>query len=583
MRPVLFRSDVQTFNSQGLGTLSRVTECTVKEELNNGVYELNLTVIGDDPLIENVTVGNIIAVKPNKTDPRQAFVITNVTKPINNLYTVYAIHIAQFFQKITPEGLFTASTLDEALANMYSFQINDTPLRWYRDSGKNNVSATMTVSRLMSSRELMQGTEGSIVDTYGGEWYFDNFNSYLFNKRGRNNGTQVKYGVNMTAFNLSEDYDFSNSATAAIGFWQRDEEIVASDIQYADSADLFPYQRVTVADFTDRFEEKPTQAQLDTLTASWIKSKGSFPVNITVAFDHLQNADSLQLGDSVQVINRYTNTNYKSRITGYVFDVLADEFREVTIGELKQSVNEAISGIFNSTEEAYDTTPIQGSKKAVESGGIYDALTEKADKTDGSLTWNIKDGTVPLTLRRAGTSPTYGLSLVANKNGTNQFFSIIAVDSQGNIERRWVYPYELTNGLATKQDTLSWDTAPTSGSAKPVTSDGIYDSLYGAFNDGSITFDSGVTNGSGTIRRCGRMVMINIQWTAPATVTANHVIATLPAGFRPLFTMNATAVQRWGQACCPVSFNANGNITHLSTAYTASRQYSCCLTFIRAI
>ena len=246
------------------------------------------------------------------------------------------------------------------------------------------------------------------------------------------------------------------------------------------------------------------------------------------------------------------------------------------------------------------------------------------------IRWEIGDGTTPLKLRRAGSSPTYGLSLVSTKNDTNTFYNLIAVDAQGNVVRNFATVSEvdakqntlvsgtniktvnntsllgsgnvavqptlvsgtniktvnntslLGSGNVAVQPTLTWDSVPTNGSNNPVTSDGLYDSLYGVVN-GTLTFESTVTNPQGTIRRCGRLVMINMQWTAPATVTANAKIATMPEGFRPLFTMNATAVQRWGQACCPVSFNANGNITHLSTAWTASRQYSCCITFIRAV
>ena len=68
-------------------------------------------------------------------------------------------------------------------------------------------------------------------------------------------------------------------------------------------------------------------------------------------------------------------------------------------------------------------------------------------------------------------------------------------DANGNnIANTYATQTALTNGLAAKQNALTFDSAPTSGSSNPVTSGGVFSAING--KQDTLTFDSTPTSGS---------------------------------------------------------------------------------------
>ena len=101
----------------------------------------------------------------------------------------------------------------------------------------------------------------------------------------------------------------------------------------------------------------------------------------------------------------------------------------------------------------FDTTPTADSTNPVTSGGIKTALDAKANSTDlGDLAekdqaaWSTDISGIPSTFP----------------------------PSTHNHDDRYYTESEMDTALAGKQNTLSWDTAPTSGGTNPMTSGAIY-------------------------------------------------------------------------------------------------------------
>lgn len=348
MKPKLFRDDATDFNNMGFGVLTHTTTCEVTEDLGEAPT-LTMTMLATDPLFQYVTIGNIIVCQPNKYDQQQAFVIEEVSKNIAEEVTIYATHIAQHRAKLIPVGPFTASSLNDALTKMKTYSLETNPFTLVRDSGKTNVSAAMTVANPISFRELMGGVEGSIIDTYRGEWGYDNFILTLYNKRGHDNGVRIMYRKNMTDFTHTEDFSWNDSLTGAIGYWRKEETLVQGNVQYSSQASDFPFNKTVVVDFSENFEEAPTVSELNTLAAQWINGKGSPAISMEVAFSHLafDQDKTIQIGDTVTVVNPVYHINTAQRIVGLVYDVLADEYTTVTIGAQKDTINDAISEMFS--------------------------------------------------------------------------------------------------------------------------------------------------------------------------------------------------------------------------------------------
>lgn len=349
MIPCLFPNDALTFNGIGYGMLQRVVSCEVTQELGStGVYELNMQILTDDPNFQNITIGKIIVARPNLTDPNQAFVIESISKPIDNVVSIYATHIAQHRAKLIPVAPVNANDLQSAITSINANVLETNPftLHTARTSNKNYKTETPR-----SLRDILGGEEGSLLDIYGGEYIFNNLDIEFVKTRGRNNGVQVVYGQNMTSFEMEEEFSFTETITGILPYWyNEDDGLVQGSIQYSDYADMFKYHKTIAKDYSDEFDDKPTAADLEAIALTDVKSLGYPAINTKIAFNQFDeiikgNVMIMQLGDKVKVINDNYQVNTTARICSMTFNVLADRYDEIQVGQLKQNINQAIKQI----------------------------------------------------------------------------------------------------------------------------------------------------------------------------------------------------------------------------------------------
>lgn len=349
MIPFLFESGAVTFEGSGYGMLNSCVSCTVKQELgSSGVYELNMEILTDDPNFQNIEIGKIITARPNMTDENQAFVIESMSKPINNIVTIYATHIAQHRARLIPVTPVNATDLQDALTKIVS---NSTETNPFTIHSERTTATAYKTAKPMSFREILGGTEGSLLDVYGGEYIFNNFDIELVNRRGRSNGIQVVYGRNMTSFEMDEEFSFAGTITGILPYWYSEEDgLVQGSVQYSDYVDYFKYHKTIAKDYSEYFENKPTSAQLEAKALSDVSKLGFPSTNIRVAFNEFDqvlkgNIMAMQLGDEVNVVNPNYMVNATARICSMTYNVLADRYDEIQVGSLQQTINEAISDI----------------------------------------------------------------------------------------------------------------------------------------------------------------------------------------------------------------------------------------------
>lgn len=394
MIPVLHRNDSTDFSSLGYGALIGTVECSVLEQLN-GIYELNMTILASDPLIEYVTIGAIVSVTPNMTDGNQAFVIEQIIKHIDGKVEIYGTHIAQHRAKLIPVSPFTANTLGSALSSILSNSLEPNPFTLTANYSSTN---TMTAQVPHSMRELMGGMEGSLLDIYGGEFKYDNFGIQMLSKRGRDNDVRIFYGKNMTEFTDTEAFTWDGSATGVVPYWYKEEEgRVIGTVQYSDYANLFPYKKTVTVDLTDQFDMMPTVSELNDYALAWIKGKGMPDITLEVGFDQFDmtdaNVNTIQIGDTVHIINSLYDISYESRIVSTNFNVLSETYKSVTVGSLKATINEAISEV-GTSGKVNVSSGVGGSTN-------YNDLTNKPSINGITLQGNITIPTIDGTITNA--------------------------------------------------------------------------------------------------------------------------------------------------------------------------------------
>lgn len=342
MKPRLFPSNATSFANMGYGTIDAIS-CTVTEILNDE-FTLEMKMLNTDQQFSRIQVGNIIAVKPNMTDPIQAFCIEQISKAINGEVDVFATHIAQYRSKLIPVSAYTSASLSAAISDALSNSAETNPFSLSTDK---TVATGFTLSAPRSFRTLLGGMEGSLLDIYGGEYYYDNFDIQLLNHRGQNNGVRIFYGKNMVDFNAEDTFDWDDSATGVLPFWySEDDGLVVGDIQYSDNVGDYAYNRTIVKDYSEDYDTIPTKAELESAASTWIASKGYPFTSLSVSFDDMvtdNRGKLIALGDTVQVINSMYDVKYSSRIRKMVFNVLLERYDEVEVGDLKKTINEAIA------------------------------------------------------------------------------------------------------------------------------------------------------------------------------------------------------------------------------------------------
>ena len=352
MIPILYEKDETLFVSNGLGRLMDCVSAKVSEE-RNGIYELDIEYPVDGLHYDDIRLGRIIAVEHDDTNDIQPFDIVSYSRPINGVVTFHCQHISYRQSKITASG-----TNINSLADAFTMLGNSSPSNpftyWTDKVSTGFMASADGVPR--SVRSFLGGVEGSILDSYGGEYEWDRFIVKLHSARGIQRDVTIRYGVNLTDYN--EEVDYSSSYTACIPFWTGDDGNGGTLVVKApmvDSGAISHDGRVSCIpiDLTDKFENQPTTAQLTSMAQSMMASEQSYlpAQTIQVSFIRLQDTNeysqyaslmTCRLCDTINVEFPRYNMSGKFKIVKTVYDVLLERFEEMELGTLSTTLSEAL-------------------------------------------------------------------------------------------------------------------------------------------------------------------------------------------------------------------------------------------------
>ena len=374
MIPILYEPNETDFTSNGLGRLRSCTRAEVVEE-RNGVYELEFDYPVTGAHYSEITEGRIVAVEHDETGKVEPFDIYGHSAPINGIVTFKAQHISYRLRGSVAKGtnittlLGAFSMLQSAVPNMgFSYDTD------YESEGY--MAAADGIPR--SVREFLGGVEGSILDTYGGEYEFTRFQVNLWKNRGKTRDFVIRYGVNLMDYD--EDVDFSEAFTAIVPYWSKDDEIVVGDMVTSMSASYNGRETCVAMDCYDKFETKPTKANLESYAQNYLlDNQPSFPSrNIRVDFVRLQDSDEFHmfsnlqkcsLCDSIKVIFPMYGMEGYFKIVKVVWDVLLERYTEMELGNLSTTLSEAL-GLSGNLSGGSEGSAVGTPGRVIETGNI---------------------------------------------------------------------------------------------------------------------------------------------------------------------------------------------------------------------
>ena len=367
MIPFLYEANETVFSSNGLGPLNDAILCEATEELN-GQYELYMEYPITGIHADDLKNERIILAKPNEISNPQPFRIYDVTEALEgDKYSIYAQHISYDLSDY-PVAPFTAVGVLPSLTGLVNNSMVTNPFTVWSDIENTDTMFSLTEPR--SFRACLGGVRGSILDRFGGEIEWDVFTVKFHAHRGSDRGVYVRYAKNLESFENERE---TESWTGCVAYWTEDDRSVSGTVQYVDGHEDYPRERIFLLDVTEDFEDEPTVDQLNARAIQYMDANGfgiPFSDKLTMSYVPLWQTEEYKdtaarervtMGDIVHVL--YRSYDVAMEMIGYVYDVLLEKYKEITLGKKKAKLSDTIKQIVNDSADgvvAQATSMMQG-------------------------------------------------------------------------------------------------------------------------------------------------------------------------------------------------------------------------------
>lgn len=394
MIPILYPADEQDFTSNGIGRLRDTISCLCVEE-RNSIYEVDFEYPVDGAHFDDIQCGRIIGVRHDDSNDVQPFDIVGYSKPIDGIVTFHAVHVSY-----RQRGIITQAANVTSLATAFSCLTDPTtvypsnPFSYWTDKTSSGFCAAFDATP-RSVKSLLGGVEGSILDTYGGEYEWDRFTVKLHSQRGTQRDLTIRYGVNMLDY--VDDTDYSQTYSSIKPYWRGQDDnggetVIYGDPVYLNQATYNGRNDCVAMDLTDKFETEPTATQLEDEAQRILETGTTLPKQTIKVdfvrlqdygeFSDLQSLLECKLCDTINVVFPKYQMQGAFKIVKTTFDVLRGKYVSMELGNLSTTLSEAL-GLTGETPNSASVNP---TAIVIDQGG-----------TGASNTWNYRkwsDGTL---------------------------------------------------------------------------------------------------------------------------------------------------------------------------------------------
>lgn len=358
MIPILYAASETDFTTNGIGLLTDAVSCTVTEE-RNGAYEATLVYPAKGHLAEYIAEDAIIKAKANDTDEPQLFRIYKSGKQIGSNTTWNAEHISYELtgnpvERFSVSGVNAEQALNRLLAAAVFKH------KYTATSDITTVNST-SIADVVSVRKALGGVEGSILDTWGGEYHFNNYRIELLKARGADNGVTIEYGKNLT--DAKQERNISNIVTAIFPYAKYTPEGTENEafvslkektLVHAGAAN-YAYKRCEIVDFSSEWESGTiiTEDMLRAKAEAYLEKISTEPdINITLSYAQLkktkdykniQAMESVALCDTVTVRIDKLQIEATAKIVKAKYDSLKERYDTMEIGSVRTNLTKQLT------------------------------------------------------------------------------------------------------------------------------------------------------------------------------------------------------------------------------------------------
>lgn len=349
MSLILYASTETRFDHNGIGVLSDAISCEASTELN-GLDEIALQYPVDGIHADQIALRALILSPRNHVDRPQPYRIYDISEPLNGIVTILARHISYDLSGI-PVQPFSAATAPLAMKGLKDNAVIDCPFSFSTDK---TTTANFLVTVPSAIRSLLGGQQGSILDTFGGEYEFDRYSVVLHTRRGADRGVSIRYGKNLT--DLQQDKNCASVYTGVYPYWTGSEgQLVTLSEKIVRASGTYDYEKILPLDFTTEWETAPTETQLRARAQKYVEDNdiGVPTVSISVSFVQLADTaeyrniaplETVELGDTVSVYFPRMRVSASARVVAIQYDAILQRYISITLGSVKANIADTIAG-----------------------------------------------------------------------------------------------------------------------------------------------------------------------------------------------------------------------------------------------
>ncbi|MRJ28947.1 hypothetical protein FDP48_03110 [Enterococcus faecalis] len=348
MIPVIFKPGEKDFTTNGLGRLIDATRCEITEEAN-GKYELEMDYPAISRFSDYFENGYQIKSKPNDLEEYHIFEIKQTFKDtFTNSIVIYA-QSRTYKLGNRQVRLVTVDNRNGSEAMKLIEQNMDEPCDIKLHSDINTASSTIFEARNVLN--CIAGEQGSLLQYWGGEIKREPFKLSLLRRRGRDNVGTVRYGKDLKGLTIKFDWQsivtkvlpFAELQSGADGTSQR----IYGDAVKSEYINKYPDVYAQYVQFTEDQGVKDLSSlnkaagkYFTTLYPGSDKPKVSIELEIEKLTDSEEAKEfakmrNYNLFDTFTVYHKFYDIDIQTKVTGIVYDALAEKTIKITAGDIQ--------------------------------------------------------------------------------------------------------------------------------------------------------------------------------------------------------------------------------------------------------
>lgn len=348
MIPVIFKPGEKDFSTNGLGRLVDATRCEITEEAN-GKYELEMDYPAISRFSDYFENGYQIKAKPNDLEEYHIFEIKQTFKDtFTNSIVIYA-QSRTYKLGNRQVRLVTVDNRNGAEAMKLIEQNMDESCDIKLYSDINTASSTTFEARNVLN--CIAGEQGSLLQYWGGEIKREPFKLSLLRRRGRDNVGTVRYGKDLKGLTIKFDWQsivtkvlpFAELQSGADGTSQR----IYGNAVKSEYISKYPDVYAQYIQFTEDQGVKDI-ASLNKVASKYFTTlypgSDNPKVSIELEIEKLTDSEEAKefakmrnynLFDTFTVYHKLYDIDIQTKVTGIVYDALAEKTIKITAGDIQ--------------------------------------------------------------------------------------------------------------------------------------------------------------------------------------------------------------------------------------------------------